>query len=135
MKKTGQLFHIDFGHILGHFKEKFGVRRERVPFVLTHDFVHVIKKGRSDKEADEFRKFQKLCEDVSENWFNLKVLKISFKIINYISGLFNTAKERMFNSIFVCDDDFNRAARTIFGKRFELPERNFSMLFILNLLN
>ena len=68
VKKTGQLFHIDFGHILGHFKEKFGFRRERVPFVLTHDFVYVINKGRSDKEADEFRKFQKLCEDVSRTF-------------------------------------------------------------------
>lgn len=65
VKKTGQLFHIDFGHILGHFKEKFGFRRERVPFVLTHDFVYVINKGRTDREADEFRKFQNLCEDVS----------------------------------------------------------------------
>lgn len=65
VKKNGQLFHIDFGHILGHFKEKFGIRRERVPFVLTHDFVYVINLGRSDKEADEFKKFQTLCEDVS----------------------------------------------------------------------
>lgn len=62
VKKNGQLFHIDFGHILGHFKEKFGIRRERVPFVLTHDFVYVINKGKSDKEADEFKKFQHLCE-------------------------------------------------------------------------
>lgn len=66
VKKNGQLFHIDFGHILGHFKEKFGFRRERVPFVLTHDFVYVINKGRSDKDADEFKKFQDLCEKVSE---------------------------------------------------------------------
>jgi phosphatidylinositol-4,5-bisphosphate 3-kinase catalytic subunit alpha/beta/delta len=62
LKTNGQLFHIDFGHILGHFKEKFGIRRERVPFVLTHDFVYVINKGRSDKDADEFKKFQNLCE-------------------------------------------------------------------------
>ncbi|XP_053691450.1 phosphatidylinositol 4,5-bisphosphate 3-kinase catalytic subunit beta isoform [Sabethes cyaneus] len=63
VKKTGQLFHIDFGHILGHFKEKFGFRRERVPFVLTHDFVYVINKGRTDREAQEFRQFQHLCEE------------------------------------------------------------------------
>uniref|UniRef100_A0A336MQM4 phosphatidylinositol 3-kinase n=1 Tax=Culicoides sonorensis TaxID=179676 RepID=A0A336MQM4_CULSO len=64
VKKTGQLFHIDFGHILGHFKEKFGFRRERVPFVLTHDFVYVINKGQTNnkKSADEFRNFQELCE-------------------------------------------------------------------------
>lgn len=60
-----QLFHIDFGHILGHFKEKFGVRRERVPFVLTHDFVYVINKGCVDREAREFYYFQDLCERVS----------------------------------------------------------------------
>uniref|UniRef100_A0A1B6CVF3 phosphatidylinositol 3-kinase n=1 Tax=Clastoptera arizonana TaxID=38151 RepID=A0A1B6CVF3_9HEMI len=62
VKRTGQLFHIDFGHILGHFKEKFGFRRERVPFVLTHDFVHVINKGQTKKEALEFQIFQKQCE-------------------------------------------------------------------------
>uniref|UniRef100_A0A1A9UYY3 Phosphatidylinositol-4,5-bisphosphate 3-kinase n=1 Tax=Glossina austeni TaxID=7395 RepID=A0A1A9UYY3_GLOAU len=62
VKRNGQLFHIDFGHILGHFKEKFGVRRERVPFVLTHDFVYVINKGRGDRMAEEFRYFQDKCE-------------------------------------------------------------------------
>lgn len=62
VKRTGQLFHIDFGHILGHFKEKFGFRRERVPFVLTHDFVHVINKGQTKKEALEFQIFQRHCE-------------------------------------------------------------------------
>ncbi|XP_046389933.1 phosphatidylinositol 4,5-bisphosphate 3-kinase catalytic subunit delta isoform [Ischnura elegans] len=63
VKKSGQLFHIDFGHILGHFKEKFGFRRERVPFVLTHDFVHVINKGQAKKEAKEFQRFQGHCEE------------------------------------------------------------------------
>lgn len=64
VKKTGQLFHVDFGHILGHFKEKFGFRRERVPFVLTNDFVHVINKGQTKKggQAVEFQRFQNYCE-------------------------------------------------------------------------
>lgn len=63
VKKTGQLFHVDFGHILGHFKEKFGFRRERVPFVLTNDFVHVINKGQTKKgHAVEFQRFQSHCE-------------------------------------------------------------------------
>ncbi|CAB1329738.1 unnamed protein product, partial [Coregonus sp. 'balchen'] len=35
IKETGQLFHIDFGHFLGNFKSKFGINRERVPFILT----------------------------------------------------------------------------------------------------
>nr|ALY05366.1 phosphatidylinositol 3-kinase [Palaemon carinicauda] len=59
--KNGQLFHIDFGHILGHFKEKFGIKRERQPFVLTHDFIHVITKGRQTR-SDEFIKFKGFCE-------------------------------------------------------------------------
>ena len=60
VKSNGQLFHIDFGHILGKFKEKFGIRRERVPFVLTHDFVYVIKRG--DNDQGNFKKFRNFCE-------------------------------------------------------------------------
>ncbi|KAK7093898.1 phosphatidylinositol 4,5-bisphosphate 3-kinase catalytic subunit delta isoform-like [Littorina saxatilis] len=60
MKSSGQLFHIDFGHILGNFKSKFGVKRERVPFVLTTHFVHVIKKGESNN--DNFERFRETCE-------------------------------------------------------------------------
>lgn len=41
----GHIFHIDFGHFLGHFKKKFGINRERVPFVLTDDFLFVISRG------------------------------------------------------------------------------------------
>lgn len=62
VKKNGQLFHIDFGHILGHFKEKFGIRRERVPFVLTHDFEYVITKGLMKKGSARFETFQNICE-------------------------------------------------------------------------
>lgn len=51
-----QLFHIDFGHILGHFKSKLGVKRERVPFVLTADFVYVINHG-PKKETHNFDRF------------------------------------------------------------------------------
>ncbi|XP_075746884.1 phosphatidylinositol 4,5-bisphosphate 3-kinase catalytic subunit beta isoform-like isoform X2 [Rhipicephalus microplus] len=62
IKANGELFHIDYGHILGKFKEKFGIKRERVPFVLTHDFVHVITHGRRNKSAS-FNRFQQLCEE------------------------------------------------------------------------
>ncbi|XP_037695526.1 phosphatidylinositol 4,5-bisphosphate 3-kinase catalytic subunit beta isoform-like [Choloepus didactylus] len=47
VKKMGQLFHIDFGHILGNFKSKFGIKREQVPFILTYDFIHVIQQGKT----------------------------------------------------------------------------------------
>ena len=52
-----QLFHIDFGHILGNFKSKFGVRRERVPFVLTDHFVQVISEGKGPKGSGQFERY------------------------------------------------------------------------------
>jgi phosphatidylinositol-4,5-bisphosphate 3-kinase len=66
IKRTGELLHIDFGHFLGNFKSKFGVRRERVPFVLTNDFLHVIMKGLESKsrhdEQERKEYFLDLCE-------------------------------------------------------------------------
>uniref|UniRef100_A0A8C8GLV4 Phosphatidylinositol 4,5-bisphosphate 3-kinase catalytic subunit alpha isoform n=1 Tax=Oncorhynchus tshawytscha TaxID=74940 RepID=A0A8C8GLV4_ONCTS len=53
VKDDGQLFHIDFGHFLDHKKKKFGYKRERVPFVLTQDFLIVISKGTQE--------FQEMC--------------------------------------------------------------------------
>ncbi|EDQ90489.1 PI3K-CA gamma [Monosiga brevicollis MX1] len=54
---SGDFFHIDFGHFLGNIKTKFGVKRERAPFVLTPDFVFVI----GGQESREFDGFIKIC--------------------------------------------------------------------------
>ena len=54
MKKNGELFHIDFGHFLGHFKYKMGIKRERAPFVFTRQFQYVL--GGDDSEL--FKKFK-----------------------------------------------------------------------------
>ncbi|XP_072469635.1 phosphatidylinositol 4,5-bisphosphate 3-kinase catalytic subunit beta isoform isoform X2 [Notamacropus eugenii] len=62
VRKTGQLFHIDFGHILGNFKSKFGIKRERVPFILTYDFIHVIQQGKTGN-TEKFNRFRKCCEE------------------------------------------------------------------------
>jgi phosphatidylinositol-4,5-bisphosphate 3-kinase len=56
LSKSGNLLHIDFGHFLGNFKSKFGVKRERVPFVLTNDFIYTIVKG--DKSMESHRNFK-----------------------------------------------------------------------------
>ena len=49
---------------MGHFKTKYGIKRERTPFVLTEDFAKVITKGASNpSETIEFKKFQVLCEN------------------------------------------------------------------------
>lgn len=53
----GNLFHIDFGHILGNYKSFLGINKERVPFVLTPDFLFVM--GTSGKKTSpHFQKFQ-----------------------------------------------------------------------------
>ena len=54
---TGHLFHIDFGHFLGNFKSKFGIKRERAPFVFTPDFAYVL----GDKGSDDFARFVDIC--------------------------------------------------------------------------
>ncbi|XP_065568407.1 phosphatidylinositol 4,5-bisphosphate 3-kinase catalytic subunit alpha isoform-like [Artemia franciscana] len=61
VSENGQIFHIDFGHFLGHFKKKFGINRERVPFVLTEDFKRVIAFGGDPIKSEEFQTFQELC--------------------------------------------------------------------------
>jgi len=48
---------IDFGHFLGNIKRKFGIKRERAPFVLTPDFVYVIHRG----GAEGFKHFVECC--------------------------------------------------------------------------
>lgn len=57
---SGHLFHIDFGHFLGNIKRKFGIKRERAPFVLTPDFVYVMGQ-REGKEAGQFKQFVEYC--------------------------------------------------------------------------
>jgi len=42
LNRQGKFFHIDFGHFLGNFKSKLGVKRERAPFVFTPQFAHVL---------------------------------------------------------------------------------------------
>lgn len=56
----GNLFHIDFGHILGNWKHFLGMNRERVPFVLTPDFVFVMGRYKG-RNSLYFQKFMDTC--------------------------------------------------------------------------
>ncbi|XP_023812142.1 phosphatidylinositol 4,5-bisphosphate 3-kinase catalytic subunit gamma isoform [Oryzias latipes] len=56
----GNLFHIDFGHILGNRKQFLGMKRERVPFVLTPDFLYVMGRVKSHNSL-YFQKFVDTC--------------------------------------------------------------------------
>lgn len=57
---NGHLFHIDFGHFLGNFKSKYGIKRERSAFVLTPEMVFVMG-GKHYKAAHRYKQFRKTC--------------------------------------------------------------------------
>lgn len=59
LKKTGELFHIDFGHFLGNYKSKYGYKREKLDgqFVFTPAMAAVL----GGKGSSTFKEFEKLC--------------------------------------------------------------------------
>jgi phosphatidylinositol-4,5-bisphosphate 3-kinase catalytic subunit alpha/beta/delta len=65
--RAGHLFHIDFGHFLGHFKQKFGIKRERAPFVLTPAMAAAMGGVKSEGFADFVRKSCRAFNILREN--------------------------------------------------------------------
>ena len=65
IKKNGELFHIDFGHFLGHFKYKMGIKRERAPFVFTRQFQNVLG-------GDDSSKFLEFKSDLEKGYLILR---------------------------------------------------------------
>lgn len=59
LQRSGKFFHIDFGHFLGNFKSKMGVRRERAPFVFTPSMLDVI----GGKKSANYKAFKTLACD------------------------------------------------------------------------
>lgn len=55
--EKGNLFHIDFGHFLGHFKKVGGYERETSPFVFTPLYAHVL----GGPTTPAYRKLEELC--------------------------------------------------------------------------
>eukprot|EP00730_Choanoeca_flexa_P008408 TRINITY_DN12483_c0_g1_i4.p1 TRINITY_DN12483_c0_g1~~TRINITY_DN12483_c0_g1_i4.p1 ORF type:complete len:1013 (+),score=316.78 TRINITY_DN12483_c0_g1_i4:28-3066(+) len=61
LKENGEFFHIDFGHFLGNWKSKFGIKRERVKFILVPDFIHIITQGEGQK-SKRWTEFIEICK-------------------------------------------------------------------------
>ncbi|GBG33290.1 Phosphatidylinositol 3-kinase 3 [Hondaea fermentalgiana] len=57
LTRDGKLFHIDFGHFLGNFKSKMGIKRERGPFLFSNAMATVL--GPQDRPL--FKEFEALC--------------------------------------------------------------------------
>ncbi len=58
---SGHLFHIDFGHFLGNFKSKLGIKRERSPFVFTPAMSHIMTE--SNVRGASLADFERMCCD------------------------------------------------------------------------
>jgi phosphatidylinositol-4,5-bisphosphate 3-kinase len=58
VSKSGHLFHIDFGHFLGNFKSKYGINRERAPFVFTPEMAYVLT---SSSNLLQYSEFESMC--------------------------------------------------------------------------
>merc|ERR1712228_613079 len=61
VSKSGQFFHIDFGHFLGNFKSKFGIKRERSPFVFSPQMKYAIDAGA--KKCPLYDEFLQHCAE------------------------------------------------------------------------
>jgi phosphatidylinositol-4,5-bisphosphate 3-kinase len=49
--------HIDFGHFLGNYKSKYGVKRERAPFIFNPQFAHIL----GGRHGARYNEFTKMC--------------------------------------------------------------------------
>ena len=78
VKENGMLFHIDFGHFLGNFKSKYGVKRERDNFVFTLDFLYVMGGATRSavtggvKEGDDRNLFKLFCSECGAAYNTLR---------------------------------------------------------------
>lgn len=78
VKEDGHLFHIDFGHILGNFKKKYGFRRERVPFVFTPDWAYVMGPTNYEIFVDQCKR----AHDILSQNYNLFINLFSMMLIS-----------------------------------------------------
>eukprot|EP01083_Nonionella_stella_P024358 67276_1 len=82
VQQNGHFFHIGCCHFLGNFKSKFGIKRERSPFVFTPQMKYVLDEGHKKSEVyEQFRVWVAtaftILREKSSFWLGLLSLMIS----------------------------------------------------------
>mmetsp|Transcript_21444 Transcript_21444/g.47816 ORF Transcript_21444/g.47816 Transcript_21444/m.47816 type:complete len:143 (+) Transcript_21444:1812-2240(+) len=79
VKDNGCFFHIDFGHFLGNFKWKFGIKRENSEFFWSPNFEFLMEGKNSVYE----KQFHEICHKT------LKILRRNgwFLILTLLNGV------------------------------------------------
>jgi len=82
---SGNLFHIDFGHILGNTKSFMGVNRERVPFVLTPDFLYVMGRVKG-RPSLYFKRFMVCSISISDRVTSKKQNNLCVQSLRHVTS-------------------------------------------------
>ena len=88
----------DFGHFLGNFKYKFGIRRERVPILLSSEFIDVIKTAEFGRQRN-FENFRNHCERAYLSLRRNGSLLISLLAMMISTGLPELSSEQDLNIV------------------------------------
>ncbi|KAK8791022.1 hypothetical protein WA158_005653 [Blastocystis sp. Blastoise] len=71
IKQSGELFHIDFGHILGNFKTFAGVKRETQQVVFNPQMLRIF----GGEKTNTYKEFMEICvsmfNTLRKNWFHI----------------------------------------------------------------
>eukprot|EP00948_MAST-09A_sp_MAST-9A-sp1_P000828 g828.t1 len=125
INNRGLFFHIDFGHFLGNFKSKLGIKRERTPFVFTKQMREVMTL--EDALYQDFLELSKEAFLVIRRNANLVLVLLSLMTrsgipelrsdidLKYVENMLmldihdeNEAGERYKNLIVKCENDSTR---------------------------
>jgi len=115
LKKSGELFHIDFGHFLGNVKYKFGVKRERAPFVFTPSFLAILG-GANSEIYQEFRDLCVQAYNVLRRHSNLIVTLFSLMLSCGIPELQKESDMEYLKDVLVTDKSNDAAAEFFLEK-------------------